>query len=149
LKLFFSQWEKEKTVPERLENRFKLQVGEFVLSGAIDRVDRLPDGSVEIIDYKTGQSKERLEADNKRQLLIYQLAAAQHLKEKVSKLTYYYVEDGKKLSFLGKTEDLEDIKEKIITTIEKIKQSEFTPTPSPQMCKFCDFNKICEFSQIK
>jgi DNA helicase-2/ATP-dependent DNA helicase PcrA len=149
LKLFYKEWEKEKIVPERLENRFKLQVGEFVLSGAIDRVDRLLDGSVEIIDYKTGQSKEKLEVDNKRQLLIYQLAAAQHLKEKVSKLTYYYVEDGKKLSFLGKAEDLEDIKEKIIATINKIKQSEFTPTPSPQMCKFCDFNKICEFSQAK
>lgn len=149
LKLFYSQWEKEKTIPERLENRFKLQVGEFVLSGAIDRVDRLPDGSVEIIDYKTGQSKEKLEPDNKRQLLIYQLAAAQHLKEKVGKLTYYYVEDGKKLSFLGRTEDLEEIKEKIIATIEKIKQSEFTPTPSPHLCKFCDFNKICEYSQAK
>ncbi len=149
LEKFYQDWDKEKNIPERLENRFKLQVGKFVLSGAIDRVDRLADGSLEIIDYKTGSAKEKLEADNKRQLLIYQLAANQHLKEKVGKLTYYYIEDGKKLSFLGNDQDLAEMKEKIIETIDKIKHSDFTSTPSPHLCKFCDFNKICEFSQAK
>ncbi len=149
LEKFYQDWAKEKNIPERLENRFKLQVGEFVLSGAIDRVDRLADNSLEIIDYKTGSAKEKLETDNKRQLLIYQLAANQHLKEQVGKLTYYYIEEGKKLSFLGSDQDLTDLKEKIVTTIKEMKKSDFAPTPSPQLCKFCDFNKICEYSQAK
>lgn len=149
LRKFYDDWQEQKNIPERLENRFKLQVGEFILTGAIDRVDRLTDGSLEIIDYKTGTAKEKLEPDNKRQLLIYQLAANQHLKEKVSKLSYYYIEDGKKLSFIGSDEDIVEMKEKIIATINQIKQSDFAPNPSQHICKFCDFNKICEFSQAK
>ncbi|MBL7058696.1 UvrD-helicase domain-containing protein, partial [Patescibacteria group bacterium] len=37
-----------------LEKAFMLKMSDFVMRGSIDRVDELPDGSLEIIDYKTG-----------------------------------------------------------------------------------------------
>jgi RecB family exonuclease len=40
------------------ETGFSLPYGPVVLRGIIDRVDRLPGGDVEVIDYKTGSQKE-------------------------------------------------------------------------------------------
>jgi len=39
-------------------------------------------------------------------------------------------------------------KEKIKSIIEEIKRSDFRATPSVHKCKYCDFNKICEFRII-
>jgi RecB family exonuclease len=38
------------------------------VAGVIDRIDRLPDGSIEVIDYKTGRSKSQREVDEDEQL---------------------------------------------------------------------------------
>ncbi len=136
----------EKDCPEviHLEEGFNIKIGNYTLRGRIDRVDRINSG-VEIIDYKTGKSKEKLNADDKKQLLIYQIAAEEALGYKPEKLTYYYIEDNKELSFIGNDKELEETKEKIIENIEKIKESNFTPTPgNPMPCKFCDFKDICE-----
>ncbi len=149
LKNFYDNWEKEKVIPERLESKFNLKIDDWQLTGRIDRVDRLADNSLEIIDYKTGSSKEKLDKDNKKQLLIYQLAAQQIGEKNVKNLTYYYLDDGKKLSFIGTDKELAEMKQDILATIEQIKQNNFIPSPNPFICAHCDFNKICEFSQAK
>jgi len=120
----------------------------YTLKGVIDRVDEL-DGGIEIIDYKTGEEKteEKLKPEDKEQLLIYQMAASEVLNEKVKNLSYYYVETNRKLSFLGTEEELKKLKEKIIKTIKEIKKGEFPPRPS-QLCRHCDFNRICEYRQL-
>ncbi len=125
-----------------LEMPFNLKVADYTLYGVIDRIDQADDGVV-IIDYKTGSSKEKPE---KEQLLIYQIAAEEVLHAKPKELTYYYLEDGKKASFLGSEKELKEQKEKIIEEIEKIKNSEFEPTPGWQ-CQYCDFKDICDFAQ--
>jgi len=128
-----------------LELPFNLKVGDYKLFGVIDRIDNGKNG-VEIIDYKTGQSKDKLDFDQKEQLLIYQIAAQEVLKIKPKELTYYYLDDGKKASFLGTEQELEKQKIKIIEEIKKIKNSEFEPTPGWQ-CQYCDFHDICDFAQ--
>src|SRR5438874_9105910 len=47
--------------PLLLEQPFSLRVDGLRLTGRIDRVDRHPDGSYEIIDYKTGSAKRAVE----------------------------------------------------------------------------------------
>jgi DNA helicase-2/ATP-dependent DNA helicase PcrA len=128
-----------------LEMPFNLKIGEHTLFGVIDRIDDGKDG-VTIVDYKTGQSKDKLDADAKEQLLIYQIAAKEVLHLKPKQLAYHYLDDGKKAVFLGSDLDLENQKEKIIDEIEKIKNSEFTATPGWQ-CQYCDFKDICDFAQ--
>ena len=128
-----------------LEMPFNLKVGEHTLYGVIDRIDE-SDGGVTIIDYKTGQSKDKLDLDAKEQLLIYQIAATEVLHLKPKQLAYYYLDDGKFASFLGSEMELENQKAKILEEIEKIKNSEFEPTPGWQ-CQYCDFKDICDFAQ--
>jgi DNA helicase-2/ATP-dependent DNA helicase PcrA len=128
-----------------LEMPFNLKIGDYTLFGVIDRIDETKNGVV-IIDYKTGQSKDKLDFENKEQLLIYQIAAQEIFKIKPIELTYYYLENGKKASFLGTEKDIQEQKTKIIEEIEQIKNSEFTATPGWQ-CSFCDFKDICDYAQ--
>ena len=152
LKIFYTSQEGNWTVPVSLEGFFKIKVGEYLINGRIDRIDQLEDGSLEIIDYKTGKGKEKLSADDKQQLLIYQIAA-QSLPEyknigEVSQLTFYYVNDDLRQSFIGKDKDIEKLQEKLLDTMNKISEGEFKPTPGPFICKYCEYKEICEFRKL-
>jgi len=146
---FYKRIAKDIPIPKYLERSFNLKIkdeeGEYTIKGVIDRIDSL-EGGIEIIDYKTGQgrTKETLKAEDKEQLLIYQLAAEQVFKEKVKNLSFYYIESGNIVSFLCTEKDLENIRKKIIRIIREIKKGKFPPKPG-QICKWCDFRNICEF----
>jgi DNA helicase-2/ATP-dependent DNA helicase PcrA len=129
-----------------LEKKFSFRIGSDIIKGTIDRVDRLADGSVEIIDYKTGREKEKLEFKDKRQLILYQVFLEEFLSLKVTALSYYYLESGVKLSFKATTKEIEKLKLGIQEEILAIKKKQFNPKPS-LMCAYCDFNTICEFRQ--
>jgi len=151
LKEFYTQFTKQQPKMLRvngqiaLELPFNLKIGEHTLFGVIDRIDEGPDG-ITIIDYKTGQSKDKLDVDAREQLLIYQIAAQEVLHLKPKQLSYYYLDDGKLASFLGSDQDIIEQKQKILNEIEKIKNSEFEPTPGWQ-CQYCDFKDICDHAQ--
>ena len=128
-----------------IELPFNLKIGEYKLVGKIDRIDDLGEGA-RIVDYKTGNPKEKLDADDKSQLLIYQIAAEEVLGIKPKQLAYYYLEDNSQAVFLGSEKEKQDRKEKILAEIEEIKNSNFEPTPGWQ-CEYCDFRDICDFKQ--
>ncbi|MFA5413350.1 MAG: UvrD-helicase domain-containing protein [Patescibacteria group bacterium] len=138
-KLHEGQWPKTKF----LEKGFNLKIGDSTVRGVIDRIDDVL-GGVEIVDYKTGSVPKDEKYLDKDQLLIYQAAASEVFGEKPVTLSYYYLGENKKMSFLGTDEELGGIKEKIAATIEEIKKSEFLPKPSLFTCKNCDFKDICE-----
>ncbi|MFH1412612.1 MAG: UvrD-helicase domain-containing protein [bacterium] len=127
-----------------LEKDFSFKIKDYIIKGAIDRVDQLGDGSVEIIDYKTGSPKTKIYFDDKKQLLLYQLALEQALNLKVSKLSYYYLDNNSLISFSALENDLEKLKMHILDIIDSIRQFDFTPTPG-FVCKYCDFRNMCEF----
>lgn len=130
-----------------LEKRFSFKIGSDVIKGAIDRVDKLIDGTLEIVDYKTGQTKTKLEFKDKRQLILYQLFLEEFLKQPVSRLSYYYLESGEKFSFTATEKDITKLRLEVGEEIAAIKKRNFAPTPS-RMCSFCDFNSICEFREV-
>jgi len=151
LKEFYKNFEKDPPKILKVNNAlalelpFNLKIGDHTLYGVIDRIDDRKDG-ITIVDYKTGQSKDKLDEDAKEQLLIYQIAAQEVLHLRPEKLVYQYLDDGKQASFLGSEMDLENQKTKIIEEAEKIKNSEFEPTPGWQ-CQYCDFKDICDHAQ--
>jgi len=150
LEAIYKFWENYQANPPReilfLEKKFSFKVGSDIIKGAIDRIDKLPDGRLEIIDYKTGKTKTKLDYSEKRQLILYQLFIEGFLKTPVGALSYYYLESGEKLSFKATEKDIARLRLEIKEEIAAIKKREFPPKPS-QMCGFCDFNSICEFKQ--
>ena len=63
-------------IPAALEFRFTIEVEGVQLSGVIDRMDRIPGGGYEIIDYKTGRRlPPQARIDQDLQLSVYHLAA--------------------------------------------------------------------------
>ena len=107
---------------------------------------------IEIIDYKTGSPKLKLNQDDKSQLLMYYLAfeTDEELKKigTVSKLTFYYLENQTKLSFEANKSDLEVFLEKIIFTVRLMQNSSFEATPGRFTCSHCDYKNICPFRII-
>jgi DNA helicase-2/ATP-dependent DNA helicase PcrA len=118
----------------------------YTVRGMIDRVDSIDGKKIKIIDYKTGNPKDKLTFEEKEQLLIYQIAAEEVFKEEVGGLAFYYLENNQEVEFLGTPAELDKVRGKIVETIEEIKKGDFTATPSP-LCKYCDFFDICEFRQ--
>lgn len=149
LKTFYTAQENNWSIPLALESWFKIAVGPYFLHGRIDRVDTLPDGTLEIIDYKTGQSKEKVVGDEKDQLLIYQIAVETlpefHHVGKPSKLTFFYLNDQIRTSFLGNSDELALLKEKLHGTITAIREGIFPARPSQFTCSHCDFRDICDY----
>lgn len=130
-----------------LEKRFSFKIDGDVIKGAIDRIDKHADGTLEIIDYKTGKTKTKLDYSEKRQLILYQIFIEEFLGVKVNALSYYYLESGEKFTFSATEKDITRLRIEVREEISAIKKRDFTPTPSP-MCGFCDFNSICEFRQV-
>ncbi len=132
-------------IPKLLEQPFNVKIGDYILIGKIDRVDVLPDGTCEIIDYKTGASKDEKDV-KKEQLYIYHIAATEALRPplKPSKLSFYYLDDNSTVSFTATEEELEKFKEKVIMQIQEIRKNNFEPKPG-FLCKYSDYKNICEY----
>ena len=54
---YHERFQDEDAEPVWFERAFSFQLGPHLLRGRVDRVDRLPDGGYELIDYKTGRPK--------------------------------------------------------------------------------------------
>ena len=123
IRKFYDQFSANPIAPKYLEKSFRLPIGNYFFTGKIDRAD-LIDGSVQILDYKTGDRRLELNKDGKNQLLIYQWAAQEYLGEKVSSLRYWYLNVAEMSEpFLGSPEDLEALKANILETIEQIREA--------------------------
>ncbi|MDP2736407.1 MAG: UvrD-helicase domain-containing protein [bacterium] len=122
----------------------------YIVRGVVDRIDQAPSASsgqatgLKLVDYKTGKPKDKLTFEEKEQLLIYQLAMQDLFKQEVKTLAFYYLDNNSEVEFIGSAKDLEKIKNKIINTINQIKQGQFKAKPG-RLCAWCDFKEICEY----
>ncbi len=140
-----------------LESRFEValtdeKTGEtHILAGIIDRIDKLPDDTYEIIDYKTAKRMpSQKKVDEDRQLSLYSLGLQNrwpHLKPEDIKLSLYFVKHGEKLSTGATAETTERARQGILKTIREIQEKtrsgkEFEPMPSI-LCNWCGYRPLC------
>ncbi len=134
--------------PRWVERKFDFQVGPHHLRGRVDRVDELPDGRFELIDYKTGDPRPQRELESDIQLAIYRLAAREAWRlEGGSMGSYWYVLADEKVAVGGSSDDLERVESTVLEVGEGILGQDFEPRPSPEICSWCDFRLICPASE--
>lgn len=147
LEEFFAKYTGQWPTTLFLEQGFNLKIKDYTVRGVIDRVDILNDGRWDIVDYKTGKVKDdKITFEDKKQLLLYQLAAEEIFKNPVANLTYYYLGANKPVSFLGTDKEKEKVKSWALETIEKILATDFTATAG-HVCATCDFAQICPWAK--
>lgn len=139
-----------KTKSVMFEQVFTLPINPSLrIGGKIDRVDLLPDGKIEIIDYKTGANiPTQREIDKDLQMTFYALAATSLTefpfgkKPEEIKLTFYYFDSGKYISTVRTKEDLDKAKLEIIKYRDEIEHSNFTCSGSI-LCNNCEYKLLC------
>jgi len=127
LKRFYESDFIDRSLPAYLEKGFGIKIQKYMVTGKIDRIDEFKDG-YKIIDYKTGKPKDKLRLEDKRQLILYQMAANTFLDGKIKELSYYYLEneiDNIDMSFVASKEDIKETEEFIVKTIEEIKNCDW------------------------
>ena len=153
-------------VPERVELAFGPGHGEPVtlelpagrrlaFKGFVDRVDLAADGSLSVLDYKTGSTigfdgldDDPVAAGTKLQLPIYGLAARRHVGDGPLSVAYWFVSEGGGFGRSGYPLDppvLGRLRQVATVLVDAIEEGHFPARPGPKEsnCTFCAFGELC------
>jgi DNA helicase II / ATP-dependent DNA helicase PcrA len=120
--------------------------------GYVDRVDRTPDGSTQIIDYKTGRTRSQADVDADAQLTAYAFGWARGgLRDPASGVTLlpasrlglYFAESGELLWTTRTDEQLAAFESGLVETVGRIHEREFAARPAPWRCRWCEYRREC------
>lgn len=115
-----------------------------VIGGSIDRIDRLPSGGIEVIDYKTGKMSSQKDVADSLQLSIYALACRDALGLGTpERVTLYFTESATRMSTTRTDADLDAARVDILARTARIRSGNFAATPSADVCRWCDYARLC------
>jgi DNA helicase II / ATP-dependent DNA helicase PcrA len=129
--------------PLWFEKSFQFKMGAHTLRGRVDRVDRLPGGEYELIDYKTGRPKTAAQLREDVQLALYAVGASEAWELDASRQAYLYVLDDAKVPLPTDEVDRDWISETVFEVADGILGQGFEPTPSYAACSMCDYRIAC------
>jgi DNA helicase-2/ATP-dependent DNA helicase PcrA len=137
-------------LPLNNESRIKNHGGILKIGGKIDRVDLLPDRSIEVIDYKTGANiPTQKDVDNNLQLSFYALAASKiptepfgKAPEKI-KLSLYFLDQQQKFSTTRTAKQLEEATKEIFKVRDEIEKSDFKCSGHLFCQNKCEYSLFC------
>lgn len=141
LRLFVHRMDLSVT-PTLLEDYYDVELDPTLkILGRIDRADELEDGTLHVIDYKTGKYNE--DEVSEIQLILYSLIVSANTKKTVSKASYLYLPTWQWHTIEVGQEEADEAVNIVREQVEKIiAEKEFAPQPN-QYCKNCDFLSIC------
>jgi superfamily I DNA/RNA helicase/RecB family exonuclease len=143
LRMYCEQESHAEGEPVWLERKFDIRIGGHHVRGRVDRVDRLPDGGYELIDYKTGERKTAAELETDMQLALYRFAAREAWDLEAETGSYYYVLDAEKVAAPTKPDDAQRVEQTVLEVGAGVLAEDFEPRPSPSVCSWCDYRLIC------
>ena len=124
------------------EESFEIRVGETAVVGRIDRIDSRPDGSVAIVDYKTGKARDQEDADESLQLSLYAIAAQEKWQYKVGALIFYNLEENVPVMTVRSEGQLQEARQRVKQAAEGIANGVFN-TKTGMHCGFCAYWSLC------
>jgi DNA helicase II / ATP-dependent DNA helicase PcrA len=132
-----------KSPPVYAERPFLLYVGGFVVGGRIDAIFGTPEGTWEVVDYKTGRRPSQDDPLAGLQLDLYALACTEVWGKRPEDLTltYFYLASGEADS--RPAGDPAETRARVQEALEGISARRFDPTPGEQ-CTWCDFLSFCD-----
>ncbi len=136
-----------KTTVDSTEREFIFKHGQWTLRGKVDRIDKWPDGSWEVIDYKTGEFEEDFEIENSLQMGIYAVGAQRAWNMKEGKASIYLISQDKIISSDFKNFNQEEILKTFIEIGKKIEAQMFEENTNH--CAKCHFKNRCDKSVAK
>jgi RecB family exonuclease len=116
------------------------------VSGKIDRIDRLPDGTLSLRDYKTGRAPRddggTFRGGKQLQIPFYVLAAAGLFPDQpVTEAFLDYVDGGRRVSFRPGLVHGEEFRRLLRDLVDSIAQGRFLQEPTS--CEWCDYKVVC------
>ncbi len=139
-------WERERDAegePVWLERKFESRIGPHHVRGRVDRVDRLPDGSHELIDYKTGERKSEAELESDLQLALYRLAAREAWDLEAAAAATTTCSTPRRSRRRPSPTTPSGSSGPCSQVGEGVLGQDFEPRPSPTVCSWCDYRLIC------
>jgi putative RecB family exonuclease len=132
--------------PLFLERQFRHDMGEFALLGRIDRVDEHPNGTLEIVDYKSGREAVTTE-DVKFDLAMscYALLVARKFPDRPIRATIVALRSGASASVDMAEGELVAFESDLLHLGREILDRDYfeaVPAPKP-LCARCDFLPLC------
>jgi putative RecB family exonuclease len=119
----------------------------IIVAGKIDRIDRLPDGSMRIMDYKTGKPPFKKDDDSVAaedlQLSTYAIVVRKKYRAPISRCSLIFVAHDEEVGFTPTDELLIGKAALIEETVKAIEaETEFAPKEN-HFCPWCEYRKIC------
>ena len=134
----------EDAEPVWFEKSFQFKLGAHTLRGRVDRVDRLPDGGYELIDYKTGRPKSAAQLREDVQLVALRRRRARGVGRRVRRARPTSTSSTTRRCRVP-TEEVDRgwISETVFEVADGILGQGFEPTPSYAACSMCDYRIAC------
>lgn len=147
LELFFNQFVRgQKFKPAYfIEKYFELPIGnDSIMTGFIDRIDKLPGGGYVVLDYKTEPTDRTQEAvDKDLQLTLYYWASREFLNLDIKKLGLFMMSHDKLMTTTRTPEDIPVLMDRVIEVTRQIRaEEEFAPKMN-KYCRSCDHLDDC------
>jgi putative RecB family exonuclease len=129
--------------PVSVEEHLEAKWNGVAVHGYIDRIDRTPNGGLEILDYKTSRELSQADAEESDQLSVYQVLVEQNYPEPVEQLTLYHLRTRTPRSVPRRDAGVLDaVHDRFARAGDGIRSESYEPTPGRQ-CSRCEFKALC------
>lgn len=127
----------------KVEAHIQCSVNGLGITGIVDRIDELPDGGYEIIDYKTEQIDSSDQITNNMQLAFYYYGVVESFKLPVTKLTLDYLASQQTISMSPDESELKNYIGVAQTILQEIQNTEDFRAKRNKYCMDCVFAPTC------
>jgi RecB family exonuclease len=124
-----------------VETPFRLELGRHVLVGKLDRVDELPDGTLQIVDYKTARTPPQ--TPDTFQLDLYQLGLVAKTGELASRIVFEYLRHGTQHVVDVDDRNLQRTLDRMSAVLAAVEGDDTLAPRTGEHCRQCDYAAYC------